>query len=153
VLPGEKPEQDVSFDFIVTPGADAQHADFKMLDHIPDDSRLKSPNGEAMSSKGIRDTMDVEAKELVKRLDAGTDPSEAAASMRMGLHALQVNHRQSTRDELAQYKDPAFVHQVGEKAGMDYIDNDPNLTPEQREKVKEALQRAEASHASQGEGQ
>lgn len=153
VLPGEKTEQDVSFDFIVTPGADERHADFRMVDHIPDDSGMKSDKGEAMTAKGIRETMRAEADELVKQLNAGRDPSEAAASMRMGLHALQVSHRQSTRDELARYKDPAVIHQVSEKAGTDYIDNDPNLTPDQRDKVKQALQQAEASQASQAAGQ
>lgn len=161
VLPGDKAEQDVSFDFIVTPGADAQHADFKMIDHIPDDSGMQRDNGEAASANGIRETMLAEANRLVKMLDAGTDPVEAAASMRMGLHALQVSHRQSTRDELAQYKDPAYIHQVaqqaGQQAGMNYINNDPNLTPDQREKAQQMLQNIEAkedaARASQAGGQ
>jgi hypothetical protein len=157
VLPGEKAEQDVSFDFVVTPGPDAQHADLKMIDHIPDDTGMKGSSGEALKAKGIRETMWVEANALVRKLGAGADPVEAAGSMRMGLHVFQVSHRQSTRDEEAQYKDPAFIHQAAEKAGMDSIDSNPNIPPEQREKIKEMMRniqaKADASQAARAGGQ
>jgi hypothetical protein len=140
-VPGDSPDKTFSFTFVLLPRDNGSATDLHVTSDIPEKFGPDGAARKPKSGSSWAETMRVEMLGMVRKLDLGRDPDDAAGSFKMGMHILAQNNRRDLQDAFERVAaDPqAYDEAAGRRAADRYLETSPfmaEMTEEQRSKIR-----------------